>query len=222
LTKYFAPTEGEEREMEAIAIRKRVIGVLLRGARTRAGKTQAECAEVLGCSPETISRYEYGQEGISLPELEALAIFLKVPITYFFGEDLPEEEKPPSSEALAIRRRIIGVLLRKARLEAGRSQEECADAIGCSSGKISEYEDGQSDIPLADLEALAEFLNVPITYFLEEDSIPSDEMKDELSKLPPDVREFVIKPENLPYLRVAMLLSNIPTDTLREICSQLL
>jgi|GEM_PF-4832965 len=58
---------------EAMALRSKITGVLLKNARTRAGKSQKDCAKILGCSPRTISDYEYGRRDISLPELEALA-----------------------------------------------------------------------------------------------------------------------------------------------------
>ena len=62
---------------QTIAIRNRIIGILVKRARLGAGKSQRECGEFLGCSPFVFSQYERGRKGMSLPQLEALAYFLK-------------------------------------------------------------------------------------------------------------------------------------------------
>ncbi len=38
-----------------------------------------------------------------------------------------------------------------------------------------------------------------------------------IDQLPADVREFVLKPANILYVRLAMLLSGLSTDTLRQL-----
>jgi hypothetical protein len=43
-----------------------------------------------------------------------------------------------------------------------------------------------------------------------------------LDHLPQEVREFVLKPINMPYLQVAMNLSHMPAEALRQIASGLL
>jgi transcriptional regulator with XRE-family HTH domain len=157
---------------ETMALRSKIIGVLLKNARTRAGRSQKDCAKVLGCSPRTISDYEYGRRDISLPELEVLARFLEVPISRFWQEGpMAEEEELDSEEVMAIRRKIIGVLLRQARLTVKKTQKDCAEFLGCSVGRISQYEHGQREVPLPALEVLADSLGVPITHFLDEELV---------------------------------------------------
>jgi transcriptional regulator with XRE-family HTH domain len=157
---------------ETMALRSKIIGVLLKNARTRAGRSQKDCAKVLGCSPRTISDYEYGRRAISLPELEVLARFLEVPISRFWQEGpMAEEEELDSEEVMAIRRKIIGVLLRQARLTVKKTQKDCAEFLGCSVGRISQYEHGQREVPLPALEVLADSLGVPITHFLDEELV---------------------------------------------------
>jgi transcriptional regulator with XRE-family HTH domain len=216
---------------ETMAIRSKMIGVLLRNARIKAGKSRKDCAAVLGCSPDTISRFEYGRKDITLPQLEVLAYFLGLPITYFWDKDaIPEEEEmdQPVGEIMTIRRKIIGVLLRQARLDAGKSQRQCAEALSCSADRISQYERGQRDIPLPELEALADFLDVPITHFLDEQTTPIRGEAPEgrgvktFAELPPDVRDFVLNPTNVLYLRIAMKLSTLSVDALRQIAETLL
>jgi transcriptional regulator with XRE-family HTH domain len=214
-----------------MAIRSKIIGVLLRNARIKAGKSQKDCAAVLSCSPDMISRFEYGRKDITLPQLEVLAYFLGLPITYFWDKDaIPEEEEMdrPVDEVMTIRRKIIGVLLRQARLDAGKNQKQCAEALSCSADRISRYERGQSDIPLPELEALADFLDVPITYFLDEQMTPPGTetpkriSEGTLAELPPDVRDFVSNPINALYVRIAMKLSTLSVGDLRQIAETLL
>jgi len=217
---------------ETMTLRNKIIGVLLRDARLRAGKTLKDCAEVLDCSPSTITQFELGRKPLSLPQLEVLAYFLDVPLSYFFnGEGLPPEEDqppPPFADIMAARRRIIGVLLRQGRLEAGRSQKECAKLLGCSTNRISQYELGQRDVPIPELEALADFLSIPIERFFDETATTlarhwqAKQEVERFMQLPPELRQFVTEPNSILYLQVAMRLREASADTLRRIAEGLL
>lgn len=215
---------------EAMTLRSKIIGALLRNARNKAGKNQKDCAQALHCSTYMLSEYEHGRKDISLPELEVLAHLFRVPVTHFWDEKAAfEEEELPPPEMMTIRRKLIGVLLRKARLEVGMTQKECAQVLGCHPSRMSQYEYGERNIPFTQLEVLADILNVPITYFLQEPLFPSDqeerERADDLEKLdnlPSDLKDFVLQPMNVPYMRTAMKLSELPTETLREFAASLL
>ncbi len=214
---------------EDLAIRSKIIGVLLRNARIKAGKSLRDCAEALGCSSRLVSQYEHGEKDISLPEMEVLASLFGVPITQLWDENALVEEKEaelPQPEIITIRHKMVGVLLRKARLDAGHSQKECAALLGCSSGRISQYEHGKRGIPWPELEVLADFLGVPITYFVDEQLVPPDDEEqqdlDRFAELPPEVRDFVLKPINILYLRVAMQLADLSAERIRNIAETLL
>ena len=137
---------------EAMAIRSKIVGVLLRNARIRAGKSRKDCAAVLGCSPDTISQFEYGRKDITLPQLEVLAYFLGLPITYFWDKDaIPEEEEMDRSvdEIMTIRRKIIGVLLRQARLDAhvdGGHGRDVHQGLGQRAGHLAAALQGREEI----------------------------------------------------------------------------
>ena len=218
-------------ELEAATIRKKILGVLLRNARVRAGMTIKDTAEVTGFPSSAMSDYEYGRRDISLPQLEVLAYTYRVPITYFWSDDpIPDDEDRdlPAEKAVELRRRIIGVLLRQARMEAGYSQKDLAKILECPSSRISSYEFGRTDIPLPELEKLADYLDVPLAYFLDEGIRPSgdqiagmDELE-RLSQLPEDVRTFMLEPGNLLYVRVAMQLSKLSADEIRNVAEGLL
>ncbi len=216
---------------EVATIRRKILGVLLRNARLRAGMTIKDAAQATGFSSSAISAYEYGRRDLSLPHLEVLAYTYQVPVTYFWSDDPigdNGDRELPIDEAMALRRRIIGVLLRQARLEAGYSQKDLARVLGCSAGRISNYEFGRTDIPLVELETLADYLDVPISYFLDQGLKPSGEQVagidelERLAQLPEDVRQFMLQPGNLLYVRVAMQLSTLSAEALRNVAEGLL
>jgi transcriptional regulator with XRE-family HTH domain len=216
---------------EAAIIRKKILGVLLRNARVHTGMTIKDAAQAAGFPSSAISDYEYGRRDISLPQLEVLAYTYRVPITYFWSDDpIPDDEDRdfPVERAMELRRRIIGVLLRQARMEAGHSQKDLAKALDCPSSRITSYEFGRTDIPLLDLEILANYLEVPLSYFLDQgirphgDQIAGTDELERLAQLPEDVRKFMLQPGNLLYVRVAMQLSALSAEAIRNVAEGLL
>ena len=216
---------------ERLALRNRIIGLLLRSGREQAEKTKRGCAAALGVSSGTMTAYEEGRRPISLPELEVLAYVFGTPITHLWEaepEPVPEEEQLPLQDVLALRHRIVGTLLRQARLEAGGSQKESAEVLGCSASRVSAYERGERPIPLAELELLARHLRVPMEHFLVNQDGPlgdwhrQKEAWRRFCELPRDVQEFVIRPVNTRYLELAMKLAQMPVGGLRAIAEGLL
>src|SRR5512136_1905575 len=156
---------------DAFVIRRKIIGVLLQGARLRAGRGKKECADAIGVTPGILSAYEQRSRDIFLPELELLAYFLHVPVGSFLegdDESLVQLETPPGTQMIELRQRIIGALLREAREQKGKSQKELAQVMDCSPRLVGQYESGQRPIPLTQLEALAEELDLPLSHFLDE------------------------------------------------------
>lgn len=217
-------------DKEATALRNRMIGVLLRDARVRAGRTKQECANWLGVPVSTITAYEEGRKPVSLPELEALAFFLDVPVQHFWDSNaqlLSEASAPPVQEILAVRHRVIGALLQQARKEAGKSRKDLAQLLGCSVRRITAYEQGEQPIPMAELEVLAGALNRSIEYFLDSSGLIGEWETEQRAfrafrQLPPEIQEFVSRPINRSYLEVAMKLAEMPASALRQIAEGLL
>jgi transcriptional regulator with XRE-family HTH domain len=216
---------------ETLALRNRILGLLLRNARERAERTKRECAAALGVSTGTITAYEEGRKPISLPELEVLSYVLDTPVSHFWEREPQIEgaqEPPPLEEVLALRHRIVGALLRKARLEADISQKDMAKVLGCTTGRLSSYEFGKRPIPLAELELLAQFLDRPLSYFLDTQEGPVGEWhrREEawkyFSELSQEIQDFVSLPANVKYLEVAMRLSKMSVGELRGIAEGLL
>jgi transcriptional regulator with XRE-family HTH domain len=217
---------------DASAIRRKIVGVLLQGARLRAGRTKKECADVIGVTPGVLAAYEEGRRDISLPELELLAYFMRAPVSSFLeGEDeslVTLDSPPPGPQVMSLRNRIIGALLREAREQSHTSQKDLAHAMGCTPRRITQYEHGLKPIPLTQLEMAAECLGVTLSNFLDEgigtvgERELQDRQYDAFKALPEDVRAFVVQPVNATYLRVAMNLAEMPAGAIRRIAEGLL
>ena len=216
---------------DKLALRNRIIGLLLRDAREHTGRTKQECADVLGISSSTITAYEEGRKPISLPELEVLAYLLDTPLAHFLEQDSKltvEVESLPLQEVLDLRHRIVGALLRQARLGAGMTQKELAEVMGCSPSRVSAYEYGKRPIPMAELELLARYLFLPMSHFFDEQEGTIGEWHSQqtnqrlFSELPKEVQEFITQPINIKYLEVAMKLAQMPAGGLRAIAEGLL
>ena len=154
-----------------------------------------------------------------------------MPIARFWDEQLVLEESDPrlpGEEAMVIRRKMIGVLLLQARMAKHKTRQDCARSLDCPSSRIARYELGRTDIPLVHLEVLADLCGVSMDYFLQERLLPPTEVEvaqetmASLAQLPPEVRTFVLNPLNVLYLRIAMRLSDLQAEALREIAETLL
>ncbi len=216
---------------QTVAIRNKIIGILVRRARSDARKSQRECAEALGISPGMFSQCEQGRRGFSLPELEALAHLFEVPPASLWDDELApvsETERLPLPQMLALRRKMLAIQFRQCREEAELSRREMAQLLGCSTYRVSQYERGKRDIPLAELELVADACEQRLADFVDEEMIPLGQAERRrqtlarLDDLPPDVRDFVLNPTNALYLRIAMLLSTMKADDLRQIAETLL
>lgn len=63
------------------------------------------------------------------------------------------------------RAKILGVLIRDARLHAGRTVENCADILNISPEEFEQAELGNYVLSLPDVEVLAMYLQVPLSHF---------------------------------------------------------
>ncbi len=155
-------------ELDKQAIRRKIMGTLLRHARVTAGRSQAELADAMHISRYRYAQFESGEREISLPQLELVADLCGVSLGYFFddGLEVEDEELEISHEvAPRIERKLQGVLLRQARELAGKTQKDCAAVLGVSPRQLSQYERGEREIPASELEALAPHLGVEVSYF---------------------------------------------------------
>jgi transcriptional regulator with XRE-family HTH domain len=209
--------------------RAKILGDLIHDARLQAGRSVADCANALGVSEELFSQAESGDYNPTLPDLEVLAMYLNVPMAHFWGNITLEVSGAPNFENFAkIRQRIIGALLRQARVQSKRSVQEAADHVGGSVKQIEAYESGMTAVPLFELERLGKYLGVALDYFSDEARGPlgqheaRQKMLKRFDELSPEVKKFVIEPINLSYIETAMRLSVLDVKRLRNIAEGIL
>lgn len=218
---------------KAITLRKKKLAVLILDARLAAGRTVAECANVLGVSTETFQAYEQGEEAPSLPEIETLAYFFNIPVSHFSGNTAisangaQEVKRKKLHHVIDIRQHIIGTLLRKAREEKGLSIAVLSKRTGVPAEDIDQYELGEIPVPIPILEVLAGTLGRAIVEFQDTHGpigvwLREQRTLQQVSAMPEHLQDFVFKPINRPYLEIAKRLSEIEVDRLRAVAEGLL
>jgi transcriptional regulator with XRE-family HTH domain len=79
---------------------------------------------------------------------------------------------------LTLRTKMLGAMLREARLKANMSLKEVAAKIGSTSGAVSSYEHGRKGISLPELELFAYHLNIPLEHFITGSTIRTKQKTD--------------------------------------------
>lgn len=216
---------------DKLLLRNKILGVLIRDARQVSAKSPEECAHYVGITPDDYAAVEDGDRAISLPELEALSVLFNIPVDHFMGDRLLEAKSIHDlaiKEILTLRHRIVGVLLRQARLAAGKSQADCAMVLGIPESQLAAYEFGQIAVPLAELETLAEYLKIPLQDFMDGKQSPIGKKISKararvaFDRLPSDLQSFMMESLNTDYIKTAQRLSQMPVEQLRSIAETLL
>ena len=213
-------------------LRAKKLGVLIRDARITSGKSLSDCAAAVGVDQARFNAYELGEISPSLPEIELLAFFLNIPLEHFWGRaTLSKDEKAGRKfepvQLVGLRQRMIGVLIRQARIEAGTSLESLAEKTGIPAGDLEKYELGEMAIPVPVLETIAGELKRSVRDFHDRFgpvgvwTSQQRSVKDFL-ELPVELQAFVSKPINRPYLELAQRLSEMSVDRLRSVAEGLL
>lgn len=215
-----------------IVIRSKKLGVLLKDARLAARRSVRECADVLGVSTATFKAYESGRKSPSLPELEVLAYYLQMPLEHFWSSEAMSDDPEPLealnlAQLAAVRHRIIGALLRKARMDASISLKKLSADTGIPVSRIKAYELGERPAPVPELEGILTALDARIQDFFDTSGpiglwMEQQRAIEQFLKLPKDLQEFVCKPVNLPYLELARKLNDISASKLRAVAEDLL
>lgn len=213
-------------------LRAKKLGAMIRTSRTTLDKSIEECAQALGVPVETFDSYELGTQSPSLPELELLSYYLDIPIDRFWGETTylkPTTANRPldADRVLRLRQRMIGVQLRKFRLEAGLTQEQVRAELGLDEAELNSIEVGQSAVPIPVLEKAAGLLNRSIRDFYDQKGPVGNwstrrRVVEDFLALPPELQEFVCKPINRPFIELAQRLSQMEVNKLRSVAEGLL
>jgi len=215
-----------------IQLRAKTLGALMKDARLASRRSMKDCAEALGISPSTYSSFEKAKKSPSLPELEAFAYFLNLPVSHFWGTEALSDDEPATEQfdlprLVTIRQRIIGAMLRQERIKASISMKALAKEIDIPKSRLKAYELGEREIPIPELEALLTVIGARIDNFFDQDGpigqwmIRQQAIKDFLD-LPPELQAFVREPINRPYLELAQQLHELSADKLRSVAEGIL
>ena len=215
-----------------ITLRTKKLGVLIRDARLAARRNIDECAKAIGVTKGVFRSYEEGNRSPSLPELETLVYYLKLPIDHFWGKSSISDDAPPTEpldlpRLVEVRQRMIGALLRQERNNASLSIKALTEETAISGARIKAYELGERPIPLPELEVLLTALGGRVDTFFDRSGPIGQWMNDQgavkqFLELPKELQSFVCQPINRPYLELAIKLSSMSTDKLRSVAEGLL
>jgi transcriptional regulator with XRE-family HTH domain len=227
-----APPAPVERDFQEVhAIRARYLGVLLRDARLANGHTEADVASALNVTEDQVRNWEFGQESPGLAQLEMLAFYLGVPVSQFWSNKTISQEEAehqlPDASYRELRDRVIGAKLTMARQDAKLSREELAKAAGLTPEQVEKFEYGEESIPFPELSSLASAVRKSMGYFLEDTNrlgawLRLQEEYQRFSELPQELRAFVTQPVNAPFIDIALRLSKMPVQELREVGENIL
>lgn len=209
------------------------MGALLADARQSSGRSVQECAEIMGISEADYAAYESGVSSPTLPQLEVLAFFFKVPIEHFWGSETvaaarsEDEVKASVAQFTALRDKIIGATLRSLREDAGLALEDLSSETGIGVEQLQAYEIGQQPTPVHDLQAITDTLRVSMDELVDDRGRVGSWLRNQseferFSELPEDVREFILRPINRSYLDLAIRLSGLSVERLRGIAEGIL
>ncbi len=215
-----------------ITIREKKLGLLIRDARMAERRSIKECADAIGVKPGIFRAYEEGRRAPSLPELEALVFFLKIPIDQFWGNetlsDAPEPLKHEDiTKLIALRHRMIGALIRQERTNANMSIRHLSAETGIPQSRLKAYELGERIVSVPELESILTVMGSRVEKFFDQSGPVGEWMTTQVSMkkfmdLPKELQHFVCQPVNRPYLELAMKLSSMSKDKLRSVAEGLL
>jgi transcriptional regulator with XRE-family HTH domain len=217
-------------DKQALILRAKMLGAIVREARLAARMSLKEAAALLGVTSGVLSSYEHGRRAISLPELELFAYHLDIPLDRFSSMSPPEADQQDEFDPntiVTLRQKMIGALLRKHRSEVGMSIRALAEAVGLPSRRVSAYERGEKPVPLPELEALVGAMGQSLEDYIDDEG-PIGEWAinkrgfSKFKELPIELRDFLSKPGNEPYLHLARNMSDISIEKLRALAETLL
>ena len=216
----------------AISILSKKMGVLLRSARTQRGESKKTCGEVIGVTSRTMNKYETGEKSPSLPELEVLAYYLDIPLERFWEDMTPESEDKMDglknlAQRLELRNLKIGASLRKFRQDAKLSMKDISEKLGVTTYRLKSYEKGSFAVPIAELNAMLRLYDCELSDVVVDSGPIADWAHDKKAcesfvELPKELQDFILKPINQPYLDIALKLSQMSVDKMRDVAEGLL
>lgn len=214
-----------------ITLRAKKLGLLIRDARMTERRTIKECADAIGVKSGLFRAYEEGRRAPSLPELETLVYYLKLPISQFWGMETKSDSAPvellDTARLIALRQRMIGALLRQERNNVNISIRQIATETGIKQARLNSYELGERAISVPELESILSVLGSRIETFFDQNGpigqwMTSQRALQKFLELPEDMQNFVCQPVHRPYIELAIKLSDMSREKLRSVAEGLL
>lgn len=213
-----------------ITIREKKLGLLIHDARMVERRSIKECADAIGVSVGILRSYEDGHRSPSLPELEALALFLKLPLSHFWGNELQSNalvENLDLKRILSLRQKMVGALLRQERMNINMSLKFLSQETGITQARLKAYEMGEYAVTVPELEMILGIMGSRIEKFFDQNGPIGQRLTDQNNiqkflELPVELQNFFCQPINLPYLDLAIKLSGVPREKLRAMAEGLL
>jgi transcriptional regulator with XRE-family HTH domain len=215
-----------------ITIREKKLGLLIRDARMAERRSIKECADAVGIKPGLFRAYEEGRRAPSLPELETLVYYLKLPISQFWSKETRSDAASPVesldiARLISLRQRMIGALLRQERNNVNMSIRHLSTETGISQARLKSFELGERAIPVPELESILTVMGSRIETFFDQSGpvgqwMTSQRAMQKFLELPDELQDFVCQAVNRPYLELAMKLSSMSREKLRSVAEGLL
>ncbi len=214
-----------------IVLRQKKLGLLIRDARMAERRSIKECADALGVKTGLFRSYEEGRRAPSLPELETLVFYLKLPIAQFWGKEIRSDASTPEAldtvRLITLRHRMIGALLRQERTNVNMSIRHLSAETGITQAALKAFELGERAIPVPELESILAVMGSRIETFFDQNGpvgqwMTSQRAMQKFLELPEEMQNFVCQPVNRPYLDLAIKLSDMSREKLRSVAEGLL
>lgn len=214
-----------------LKLKTKMVGAEIRAAREDSGKSIKSAADLIGVSSNTMSSYEHGRKGISLPELELLAYWLDIPIQNLLDGLPSSPDRTVNFDpkvVVSFRQKMIGAQIRKRRIEADLTIADLAEKTGFPVSRISAYERGIRPIPIPFLEVLMDLLGRSLDELIDTEGqgpiagwYRERRAYETFRALPPDFRDFLAEQENSGFVRVAMRLRELSFEKLRSLAESI-
>jgi transcriptional regulator with XRE-family HTH domain len=148
--------------MKQTALRAQKLGSLIQEAREQNGRSPADIAAVLGLETAVYEQIERGENHLSLPDLEALALVFNVPMGYFWGsEDMPQQKSVDYDSLTCCAIASSASCCASSDCKRGLSQAEIAEQTDLDPDTIAAYETGERPSPFLHLEKYASSWTCP-------------------------------------------------------------
>jgi transcriptional regulator with XRE-family HTH domain len=208
--------------------RRRAVGSTIRGAREQAGRKPRDLAAQIGITTPALLAIESGERDATLPQLEAIAYLLNVPVQALLqasGARLERGAAPIESLETIIRLRgyIVGARLKAARMALGESAHETMAATGIGAREIEQFEIGARQPGLGELERLTRHFGLGVEDLLDLGVGPLGEtqlrqrQQAAFDALPEELRTLISSPNGAHQLELARRISALSPDQLREL-----